>query len=38
MQKIGMRYEGQRRGHILKWGEFLDDEVYAILASDWAER
>jgi [ribosomal protein S5]-alanine N-acetyltransferase len=38
MQKIGMRYEGRNRGHILKWGEFLDDEVYGVLADEWASR
>lgn len=32
--KIGMRYEGRVRGHILKWGEFLDLEMYGMLASD----
>jgi RimJ/RimL family protein N-acetyltransferase len=38
MQKLGMQYEGRRRGHILKWGQFMDDEVYAILAEDLAAR
>jgi ribosomal-protein-alanine N-acetyltransferase len=37
LQKIGMRHEGTQRAHILKWGEFLDLEMYGILASD-AER
>src|ERR1700730_14944877 len=32
--KIGMRHEGRQRGHILKWGEFLDIEMYATVASD----
>ena len=31
LQKIGMRHEGCLRGHILKWGEFLDLELYGIL-------
>jgi len=31
LQKIGMRHEGCQRGHILKWGEFLDLELYGIL-------
>jgi [ribosomal protein S5]-alanine N-acetyltransferase len=35
LQKIGMRHEGYLRGHILKWGEFMDLEMYAMLASDW---
>ncbi len=36
LRKIGMRHEGSLRGHILKWGEFLDLEMYAMLASDAA--
>jgi [ribosomal protein S5]-alanine N-acetyltransferase len=34
MQKIGMRYEGCRRQHTLKWGEFLDVVDYGILKAD----
>ncbi len=34
LKKIGMRHEGCQRAHILKWGEFLDLEMYAMLASD----
>lgn len=34
LRKIGMRHEGSVRGHILKWGEFLDLEMYGMLASD----
>jgi RimJ/RimL family protein N-acetyltransferase len=34
LRKIGMRHEGRQRGHILKWGEFIDLEVYGMLASD----
>jgi [ribosomal protein S5]-alanine N-acetyltransferase len=34
LRKIGMRHEGCQRGHILKWGEFLDLEIYGMLASD----
>jgi ribosomal-protein-alanine N-acetyltransferase len=36
LQKIGMTHEGTRRGHSLKWGEYLDSEAYGILRSDWA--
>jgi ribosomal-protein-alanine N-acetyltransferase len=36
LTKIGMRYEGCHRAHILKWGEFLDLEMYGMLASDMA--
>ena len=32
-----MRHEGCHRAPILKWGEFLDLEMYGMLASD-AER
>lgn len=35
MQKIGMRYEGCLRQHILKWGKFEDTVKYAILKSEW---
>jgi len=38
MEKIGMRHEGCRRGHVLKWGEFLDLEEYAVLAEEWRAR
>jgi len=38
LQKIGMRYEGCHRAHILKWGEFLDLEMYGMLASDSASQ
>ena len=34
LQKIGMAYEGRRRQHSLKWGEYMDSESYAILRSD----
>jgi ribosomal-protein-alanine N-acetyltransferase len=35
LRKIGMRHEGYLRSHILKWGEFLDLEMYGMLAADW---
>ena len=34
MQKIGMRYEGRLRQHVLKWGVFEDLEVYSILKGE----
>lgn len=34
LRKIGMRHEGCQRAHILKWGEFLDLEMYGMLPSD----
>lgn len=35
LKKIGMRHEGCRRDHILKWGKFLDSELYGILRPEW---
>jgi RimJ/RimL family protein N-acetyltransferase len=37
MQKIGLRYEGTLRGHVLKWGEFADLVYYGLLRSDWEQ-
>jgi RimJ/RimL family protein N-acetyltransferase len=34
LQKIGMRREGTRRQHTLKWGEFLDSDLYAALRAE----
>jgi|SRR5579859_2605948 len=34
LKKIGMRYEGCMRAHVLKWGEFLDLEMYGMVASE----
>ncbi len=38
LQKAGMVYEGAMRGHILKWGEYLDLGFYAILRADYEEQ
>jgi RimJ/RimL family protein N-acetyltransferase len=35
LKKIGMKYEGCMRQHVLKWGEFVDLELYAILREEW---
>ena len=35
LQKIGMKYEGCMRQNILKWGEFVDVEVYSILRQEF---
>jgi ribosomal-protein-alanine N-acetyltransferase len=35
MQKIGMKPEGRRREHILKWGTFEDVECYGLLKSEY---
>jgi RimJ/RimL family protein N-acetyltransferase len=37
LRKIGMRHEGSLRAHVLKWGEFLDLEMYGMVVAD-AER
>ncbi|MBL8154262.1 MAG: GNAT family N-acetyltransferase [Anaerolineae bacterium] len=38
MQKAGMTYEGTLRAHYLKWGDFLDAHLYAILRKDYEAR
>ena len=35
LQKIGMRYEGQMRQAVVKWGQYIDLERYAILREDF---
>lgn len=35
MQKLGMRFEGRRRQHILKWGRFEDLDGYALLLPEY---
>jgi [ribosomal protein S5]-alanine N-acetyltransferase len=35
LRKIGMKYEGCMRQHVLKWGEFVDLEFYSILRQEW---
>ena len=37
LEKIGMKYEGRLQGHIKKWGEYVDLELYGMLKEDWAE-
>lgn len=38
LRKLGMRYEGCQRGHIVKWGKPIDLELYGILRSEWQSR
>ena len=38
LKKLGMQYEGCQRGHLLKWGEFVDSEMYGILRREWETR
>jgi RimJ/RimL family protein N-acetyltransferase len=35
LQKIGMKYEGCMRQNVLKWGNFVDVEVYSILKQEF---
>ena len=35
LQKLGMTYEGTRRRHVCKWGEYLDVVNYGLLREDW---
>lgn len=37
LQKIGMKNEGCQRGHVLKWGEYVDMYMYAILRDEWKQ-
>jgi ribosomal-protein-alanine N-acetyltransferase len=34
LEKAGLRYEGRRRGYVLKWDEFLDVDQFGLLADD----
>ena len=36
LRKLGMRNEGRLREHVLKWGEFLDIEMYGLLREEFA--
>jgi RimJ/RimL family protein N-acetyltransferase len=35
MQKLGMKHEGRLRQHVKKWGQFVDNELYSILRSEF---
>jgi len=35
MQKVGLLYEGCRRQHTLKWGEYRDIKLYGMVREDW---
>jgi len=35
MQKLGMKHEASLRQSILKWSEFVDEEVYGILKNEF---
>ena len=38
LKKIGMKYEGCQREHLLKWDQFVDSELYGILRREWEAR
>lgn len=38
LQKLGMHHEGCLRQHILKWGKFIDLELYAVLRQEFLPR
>ena len=35
MQRLGMRHEGTRRKHVIKWEKHEDVELYGILREEW---
>ncbi len=35
LSKVGMKYEGCMRQNVIKWGEFVDIEVYSILKQEF---
>ena len=35
LRKTGMKHEGTLRQHYVKCGDFLDDECYGTLGSEW---
>jgi ribosomal-protein-alanine N-acetyltransferase len=35
LQKLGMQYEGRLSKHYCKWGEYVDAELYGVLASNY---
>ena len=38
LKKIGMKYEGCHREHLLKWDRFVDSELYGMLRREWEAR
>ncbi len=38
LRKVGMRYEGCQRQHLLKWNRFVDSELYGLLRQEWENR
>ena len=38
LKKLGMRFEGTRKGHIRKWNQFEDVQLYGMLARDFQKK
>ncbi len=38
LEKIGMSFEGTRKGHIRKWNQFEDVHIYGLLAQDFLDK
>lgn len=38
MRKIGMKKEGVRKEHVIKWDKYEDIVIYAILKKEWASK
>ena len=38
LQKLGMKHEGTTREHIRKWGQYLDVEIYGLLAREYLKQ
>lgn len=38
LKKIGMKYEGCHREHLLKWDRFVDSDLYGMLRREWEAR
>ena len=35
LARVGMKHEGQMRGHLRKWGQYQDLEFYGMLREEW---
>jgi len=35
LKKLGMHHEGRQREHFLKWNQFVDLKLYAMLRQEW---
>jgi RimJ/RimL family protein N-acetyltransferase len=37
LEKLGMKHEGCAREHVEKWGKFVDEYKYGLLAQEWRQ-